>query len=352
MDNATLGEHANDLNVRRPSREGIVMRLLRISIEQLMIVIALVALDPVYASSVDGDGDVLPNEPGKHRGSATKTLGQETGGIGIALAKEQEALVIRSILPDSVAAMNKAICLGDRVIAVADDNKPAVRLRGKTVAEAVRLIRGTKGTTIRLTLVPAGKDEGQARVVSVVRGELRDLSDQAVALKELPGWGDGVLLSPGSEAPNLQMTSLTGNKSEHLADFKGKVVVLEFWATWCAPCQKLMADLQSYSENNPEWKDEVVLIAASVDEDHDSVVKYLKAKGWNKTHNVQVGIRAKKAYHVGAVPTQYIIDKHGKIVGSDHSQDAATIVKALLRGKRGTVPGIEESRNASAPARR
>jgi C-terminal processing protease CtpA/Prc len=82
--------------------------------------------------------------------------------------------------------LNKAIRVGDLVIAVAEDGKPAVALRGKTVPEAVRLIRGPKGTTVRLTLVPAGKDESQARVVSLVRGELKELSKEGVALKELP----------------------------------------------------------------------------------------------------------------------------------------------------------------------
>jgi thiol-disulfide isomerase/thioredoxin len=279
-------------------------------------------------SSTAGTGALLAKDPP----AAPEIPGQETGGIGVALGKDQEDLVIKIILPDSVAALNKAIRIGDRVIAVAEDNKPAVKLKGKSVAEAVPLIRGPKDTTVRLTLVSAGKDEAQARVVSLVRGELKDLK-KSVAMKELPGWGDGVLLSAGSEAPNIQMTTVPQEKPEHLADFTGKVVVLQFWATWCAPCQEIMADLQTYPDKNPEWKDKVVLIAVSVDRDHETLIKHLNAKGWNKTHNVIVGTEARKAYHVGAVSTQYIIDQQGRIVAADHALNVPKIVNGLIHEK-------------------
>jgi thiol-disulfide isomerase/thioredoxin len=283
-------------------------------------------------SSGQPSNDVTATQPAKEQAAAPGILGHETGGIGIALGKDEENLVIMSILPDSEAALNKAIHVADRVIAVAEANKPAVNLQGKTVAEAVRLIRGPKGTTVLLTLVPAGKDEKQARVVTLVRGKL-ELSKKGVPFTELPGWGDGVPLSAGSEAPNIQMTAVPGKKAELLADFTGKVVVLEFWATWCAPCQTMVADLQTLREKNPKWKGKVVLIAASVDEDQDKLIKHLKAKGWNKTHNVQVGSDAKIAYHVGGVPTQYIIDQQGKIVATDRVGDIQKIVNELMRGE-------------------
>jgi hypothetical protein len=135
---------------------------------------------------------------------------QTTGGVGIALGKE---LVITTIVPDSAAARNKAVRVGERVIAVAEIDQPAVRLQGKSVPEAVSLIRGAKGTTVRLTLVPAGKDEAQARDVILMRGEL-NLSGKGVPLADVLGWGDGELLPAGSEAPNIQMTVASGKRTE------------------------------------------------------------------------------------------------------------------------------------------
>jgi thiol-disulfide isomerase/thioredoxin len=107
-------------------------------------------------------------------------------------------------------------------------------------------------------------------------------------------------------------------------------VVLEFWATWCAPCQKSIADLQDLADKNPTWKDKVVLIAASVDEDRDALIKHLKAKGWTRTHNVQVRPEAIRAYHVGGIPTAYVIDRLGRIVAAGDIP-VAKIVSGLLQ---------------------
>ena len=161
-----------------------------------------------------------------------------------------------------------------------------------------------KGTTVRLTIVSAGEDDSRARVVTFVRGEVK-----ALAL-----WGDGVLLTNGTKAPDIEMVGLGNKKSERLSDYAGKIIVLEFWATWCGPCQPKMADLQRYSGKYPDWKGKVVLIAASVDDNEGAVTKHLKANGWGQTHNVWVRTDAIKACHVDAIPTAYVIDRQSKIV--------------------------------------
>jgi thiol-disulfide isomerase/thioredoxin len=253
------------------------------------------------------------------------SVGQETAGIGILLGTEGGDLVVKEILPDSAAATSKAIKVGDRIVGVAQDTDPPVQVKGKGVVATARLIRGAKGTTARLTIVPAGKDEAQAIVVSLVRGEL----------KMLDAWGDGVLLTVGSKAPNVRLLSLKGGKPEQLADFAGKVVVLEFWSTWCVPCQKVMADLQSYPAKHPDWKDKVVFIAASVEEQGEAVLKHVQARGWEKTHNVRVGPEAVKAFHVGALPTTYVIDQQGKVVAADNRLDIPKLVETLLRQGKG-----------------
>jgi peroxiredoxin len=253
------------------------------------------------------------------RGSA-----QETSGVGIALGKEGDDLVVNVLLPDAPAALSKAIHVGDRIIAVAQENGADVRVKGMTIGEVVPLVRGPKGTSVRLTIVPAKKDDTQAYVVSLVRGEL----------KELAQWGDGSLLKSGTKAPNIQLLPLERQTSEQLADFAGKIVVLEFWSISCGPCQGRMAELQGYSDKYPEWKNKVVLIGASYPDDtEDAVIKHVKANGWNKTHNVRVRAEAMKAFHVNALPTVYVIDQRGNVVDSSHAQDIPTIVNRLVRGK-------------------
>jgi len=109
---------------------------------------------------------------------------------------------------------------------------------------------------------------------------------------------------------------LTNRAAEHLSDYAGKIVVLEFWASWCSPCQKTMADLQLDPARYPNWKDKVVLIAASVDDTADIAAKRIQAKGWNQTHNVWLTAKAIQSYHVGGIPTAYVVDANGTIMFS------------------------------------
>lgn len=231
--------------------------------------------------------------------------GDELGGIGVELRVEGQSIVVNRILPDSPAAAQKNIHVGDRIIAVAQDKDPAVEVQSGKLAQGVSLIRGAKGTTVRLTIVPVGEDESAVKVVSFVRGEIKEM------------WGDGVLLTNGTKAPDIEMVGLANGTAERLSDFAGKIVVLEFWATWCGPCQPKMADLQTYSAKYPDWKDKVVLIAASIDDNQEAPTKHLKAKGWEQTHNVWVKTDAIRAYHVNAIPTAYVIDQQGKIVDAN-----------------------------------
>ena len=239
--------------------------------------------------------------------SAAEVASDKTAGVGVVLGVEGQNIIVKRILPDSPAAAQKDIHVGDRILAVAQDEEPAAQVQGGKLAQALALFRGTKGTTVRLTIVPFGEDDSRVRVVSFVRGEL----------KELARWGDGVLLTNGIKAPDIEMVGLANGTSERLSDYVGKIIVLEFWATWCDPCQPKMADLQTYSGKYPDWEGKVVLIAASVDDNQDTATKHLKAKGWGQTHNVWVRIEAIKAYHVDGIPTAYVIDRQRKILAAN-----------------------------------
>jgi thiol-disulfide isomerase/thioredoxin len=234
------------------------------------------------------------------------------GGVGVVLGVEGRDIVVKRILPDTPAAAQHDLQVGDRILAVAQDKEPAIQVESGKLAQAVPLLRGPKGTIVRLTILSAGEDKSRA-------GEVKALS----------AWGGGGLLSRGMLAPDIEMVSLANGSSERLSAHTNTIIVLEFWATWCGPCQSKLADLQTYSEKYPDWRGKVIVIAASVDDSEEAPRKHLRANGWGRTHNVWVGIDAKRAYHLDAIPTAYVIDRQGKIAAAN-PEDLSDIVNQQL----------------------
>ena len=82
-------------------------------------------------------------------------------------------IIIQEIVPDSPAASQKDIHPGDRILAVAQDQGPAVPVESGNLDQAAALIHGPAGTIVYLTLVSAGEDDSHARVVRFVRAALK-----------------------------------------------------------------------------------------------------------------------------------------------------------------------------------
>jgi len=124
-----------------------------------------------------------------------------------------------------------------------------------------------------------------------------------------------------------------------LAGRRGKVVVIHFWASWCAPCQETMAEMQTYREKHPDWGDLVVLLAVSIDDTKNAAENHLEKRGWNKTQNVWLDLPGGKnpdvlAHAANGVPAEYIIGPDGYLV------DAGQPSVVLVNGDTGHSPCV------------
>ena len=127
----------------------------------------------------------------------------------------------------------------------------------------------------------------------------------------------------GNEAPDVEFVRLDNGEKQKISSFRGKVVVLDFWASWCGPCQAPMAKMQTYRESHPDWGDKVELIALSIDNTKEAAVDHLASKGWDKTTNVWAGdggfrASAPTEYGVRGIPTVYVLDTEGKVAATGH----------------------------------
>jgi thiol-disulfide isomerase/thioredoxin len=144
----------------------------------------------------------------------------------------------------------------------------------------------------------------------------RDRKDLAALIKEK--FSDLVPdLSVGKKAPELISQDVDGKKVK-LSDLKGKVVVLDVWATWCGPCRAMIPDerkLVGKLKDKP-----FVLVSISVDRDKETLKKFLAKEPMPWTHwwnGPEGGIV--EAWSVTYFPTIYVIDAKGIIRHKDHN---------------------------------
>ncbi|KXK48068.1 MAG: thiol-disulfide isomerase-like protein [Chlorobi bacterium OLB5] len=126
-------------------------------------------------------------------------------------------------------------------------------------------------------------------------------------------------------------------KEMKLSDYKGKVILLNFWATWCPPCRKELPDLSTIST---ELKDkDFKMIGVSVDDNQEVLNNFLKSNNLPYTivfePNELVGKYMTAAgQNQNVVPQTYIIDKNGKVVeaimGSRSKADFLSIINKYL----------------------
>lgn len=116
-------------------------------------------------------------------------------------------------------------------------------------------------------------------------------------------------ISVGSQVPDFTLTTFEGEQIK-LSSLRGKVVVVNFWASWCKPCEQEAADLESAWRYYQERGDVVFLGIAWTDTEKKSL-EYLQKFDITYPNGPDLRTRISQAFRITGVPETYIIDKSG-----------------------------------------
>jgi peroxiredoxin len=167
----------------------------------------------------------------------------------------------------------------------------------------------------------------------------------AAALLTLAGCGGKVTLKAADSrnaAPEFELKDSTG-KSVKLSDYKGKVVILNFWATWCAPCK---IEIPWFVEFEQKHKDQgfAVLGVSLDDEGWDVVRGYMQKAKINYRVLMGTDEVARLYGGVDALPTTFVLDRQGKIaathVGLVSKSQYQNDIEQLLNADRAAADAV------------
>lgn len=151
--------------------------------------------------------------------------------------------------------------------------------------------------------------------------ETKDIAseDNGSTTSESVAVSDSSGVEIGKTAPDFELVTLKG-ESVKLSDYKGKKVILNFWATWCPPCKAEMPHMQKFYEENKEDGIEILAVnLTDIDSGKESIESFVK--DYELTFEIPLDQEGDigRQYQAFTIPTSYLIDTNGvisnKIVG-------------------------------------
>ena len=140
------------------------------------------------------------------------------------------------------------------------------------------------------------------------------------------------LVKVGDDVPEFVVEMFDGQKI-NIKDLKGKIVLINFWATWCPPCQEELKRVQKEILDRFKGKD-FVFLAISREESKEQVKKFRERNGYTFPMGLDPERKIYSKFATATIPRNFIIDKKGKIVEIEvgYTKEAfAKIIEKLER---------------------
>ena len=117
------------------------------------------------------------------------------------------------------------------------------------------------------------------------------------------------------KAPDLELMAYPGGAGKKLADFRGKAVLIDMWATWCGPCRETMPHIQ---ELYRRYHEKGLEVAAITTDDDNAVRLFLASNPFTYPIYTDPEATANKAFGVTGIPESIVLDRNGGIVWRGH----------------------------------
>lgn len=145
-------------------------------------------------------------------------------------------------------------------------------------------------------------------------------------------------LEAGDRAPAFDLPALDGKGDVKLSDYRGKVVYVDFWASWCPPCLTSLPELEELRKQMPASKFQIVAI--NIDEKPKKALRFLEKKPVGYPSASDPEGKLPEQFGLETMPTSYLIDQNGvvRLVHRGYHKGDADKIKAeatsLIRKKK------------------